>query len=66
VGDFKRIDVSPPQDHPHVYINMCEADTILWANGQPLPALGNFLGRRRLHRARHVTLALAVLAFRSA
>ncbi len=29
VGDFKRIDVSPPQDHRHVYINMREADTIL-------------------------------------
>jgi hypothetical protein len=26
----------------------------------------DFLGRMRLHRARHVTLALAVLAFRSA
>src|SRR3954470_2927545 len=26
---FKCIGVSPPQDHPHVYINMGEADTIL-------------------------------------
>jgi len=30
VGDFKRIDVSPPQDHRYVYINMREAaDTTL-------------------------------------
>jgi hypothetical protein len=29
VGDVKRIDVSPPQDHRHVYFNMREADTIL-------------------------------------
>ncbi len=28
-GDFKRIDVSPPQDHRYVYFNMREADTIL-------------------------------------
>jgi len=25
----KCIGVSPPQDHPHIYINMGEADTIL-------------------------------------
>ena len=30
VKEFKCIGVSPPQDHPHVYINMGEADTILW------------------------------------
>jgi uncharacterized Zn-finger protein len=29
VREFKCIGVSPPQDHPHVYINMGEADTIL-------------------------------------
>jgi uncharacterized Zn-finger protein len=29
VREFKCIGASPPQDHPHVYINMCEADTIL-------------------------------------
>ena len=29
VKEFKCIGVSPPQDHPHVYINMREADTIL-------------------------------------
>jgi uncharacterized Zn-finger protein len=29
VKEFKCIGVSPPQDHPHVYINMGEADTIL-------------------------------------
>jgi uncharacterized Zn-finger protein len=29
VWEFKCIGESPPQDHPHVYINMGEADTIL-------------------------------------
>ncbi len=29
VREFKCIGVSPPQDHPHVYIDMREADTIL-------------------------------------
>jgi len=29
VREFKCIGESPPQDHPHVYINMGEADTIL-------------------------------------
>ena len=29
VSEFKCIGISPPQDHPHVYINMGEADTIL-------------------------------------
>lgn len=29
VREFKCIGVSPPLDHPHVYINMGEADTIL-------------------------------------
>ena len=29
VREFKCIGISPPQDHPHVYINMGEADTIL-------------------------------------
>jgi uncharacterized Zn-finger protein len=29
VREFRCIGVSPPQDHPHVYINMGEADTIL-------------------------------------
>ena len=29
VKEFECIGVSPPQDHPHVYINMREADTIL-------------------------------------
>ena len=29
VREFKCIGVSPPQDHPHVYINMREVDTIL-------------------------------------
>ena len=29
VWEFKCIGASPPQDHPHVYINMGEADTIL-------------------------------------
>jgi uncharacterized Zn-finger protein len=29
VKEFKCIGVSPPQDHPHVYINMGEADAIL-------------------------------------
>jgi len=28
VTEFKCIGESPPQDHPHVYINMGEADTI--------------------------------------
>ena len=28
VREFKCIGVSPPLDHPHVYINMGEADTI--------------------------------------
>jgi uncharacterized Zn-finger protein len=27
--EFECIGVSPPQDHPHIYINMGEADTIL-------------------------------------
>jgi uncharacterized Zn-finger protein len=30
VREFKCIGVSPPQDHPHLYINMGEADTILF------------------------------------
>ena len=29
VREFKCIGESPPQDHPHIYINMGEADTIL-------------------------------------
>lgn len=29
VKEFECVGVSPPQDHPHVYINMGEADTIL-------------------------------------
>jgi uncharacterized Zn-finger protein len=29
VKEFKCIGESPPQDHPHIYINMGEADTIL-------------------------------------
>ena len=29
VREFKCIGTSPPLDHPHVYINMGEADTIL-------------------------------------
>jgi uncharacterized Zn-finger protein len=29
VREFKCIGMSPPQDHPHVYINMGEAGTIL-------------------------------------
>jgi uncharacterized Zn-finger protein len=29
VKEFKCIGESPPQDHPHVYINMGETDTIL-------------------------------------
>jgi len=29
VREFMCIGESPPQDHPHVYINMGEADTIL-------------------------------------
>lgn len=29
VREFKCIGVSPPQDHPHVYINMGSTDTIL-------------------------------------
>jgi uncharacterized Zn-finger protein len=29
VKQFMCIGESPPQDHPHVYINMGEADTIL-------------------------------------
>jgi uncharacterized Zn-finger protein len=29
VREFKCIGISPPQDHPHVYINMGKADTIL-------------------------------------
>ena len=29
VREFNCIGVSPPQDHPHVYINMGEADMIL-------------------------------------
>ena len=29
VREFECIGVSPPQDHPHIYINIGEADTIL-------------------------------------
>ena len=29
VREFECIGVSPPHDHPHIYINMREADTIL-------------------------------------
>ena len=29
VREFKGIGVSPPQDHPHIYIDMAEADMIL-------------------------------------
>jgi uncharacterized Zn-finger protein len=29
VREFKCIGVSPPQDHPHIYLNVGEADTIL-------------------------------------
>ena len=29
VKEFKCIGASPPHDHPHIYINMREADTIL-------------------------------------
>jgi uncharacterized Zn-finger protein len=29
VREFKCIGVSPPQDHPHIYIDMGKADTIL-------------------------------------
>ena len=29
VKEFECIGVSPPQDHPHIYIDMREADTIL-------------------------------------
>ena len=29
VKEFECIGVSPPLDHPHIYINMGEADTIL-------------------------------------
>ena len=29
VREFKCIGESPPQDHPHIYINLGEADTIL-------------------------------------
>ena len=29
VKEFECIGVSPPHDHPHIYINMGEADTIL-------------------------------------
>ena len=29
VREFKCIGESPPQDHPHIYINMDEVDTIL-------------------------------------
>ena len=29
VKEFECIGESPPQDHPHIYINMGEADTIL-------------------------------------
>jgi uncharacterized Zn-finger protein len=29
VREFECIGVSPPQDHPHIYIHMGEADTIL-------------------------------------
>src|SRR6266850_1207325 len=29
VREFECIGVSPPQDHPHIYIDMGEADTIL-------------------------------------
>ena len=28
VREFECIGVTPPQDHPHIYINMGEADTI--------------------------------------
>jgi uncharacterized Zn-finger protein len=28
VKEFKCIGVSPPHDHPHIYINMREADTV--------------------------------------
>jgi uncharacterized Zn-finger protein len=28
VKEFNCIGVSPPHDHPHIYINMCEADSI--------------------------------------
>ena len=27
--EFKCIGAKPPQDHPHIYLNMGEADTIL-------------------------------------
>jgi len=30
VREFKCIGVSPPQDHPHIYIDMGEVDTILF------------------------------------
>jgi uncharacterized Zn-finger protein len=29
VKEFECIGVSPPQDHPHIYIDMAEVDTIL-------------------------------------
>jgi len=29
VREFECIGVSPPQDHPHIYINLGKADTIL-------------------------------------
>ena len=29
VREFTCVGVSPPHDHPHIYINMGEADTIL-------------------------------------
>ena len=29
VREFKCIGLSPPHDHPHIYINMGEADTVL-------------------------------------
>jgi uncharacterized Zn-finger protein len=29
VREFECIGISPPQDHPHIYINIGEADTIL-------------------------------------
>ena len=29
VREFECIGVSPPQDHPHIYINLGEAETIL-------------------------------------
>jgi hypothetical protein len=29
VREFKCIGMSPPQDHPHIYIDMGEADAIL-------------------------------------